>query len=246
MGEGLDPKAMAVVLLLISIFFHYFSYSFTIQAFDYSQYDITLDLNALYASGIMLGDSDEHNVTYEAGTWTEFEIENKTIRTRWRDWAFLTVEDPLDFDSGAGFAFQSQSNFFGFTPWTSWFLQNVNKGRLIRNETIIQEFESTQNYTKFLAKTGYVCFFTDPEKEGNITRAIMDDGNVTLTIAKNMDWADEANLNTFISWYIGLITGSETWGLPPSFSIIVRVMSLLGIFSAIFLMAEARQITKIF
>lgn len=245
MADGLDPKSMAVVLLLISIFFHYFSYSFTVVAFDYAQYDISLDLNELYSSGIMLGEFDEHNITYEAGTWTEFDIENKTIRTQWKDWPFLVVADPFDSDSGDGLAFQVQKDFFGFETWSSFFLQNIAKGRLIRNETVVALFDTATNSSRVFGKTGYVLFFTDPLKQGNMTRAIQDTGIVTLTIAKNMEWAREENLNTFVSWYIGLVTGSESWGLPPSFSIMVKVMTMLGIFSGIFLMIEARRLIKI-
>jgi hypothetical protein len=245
MADGLDPKAMAVVLLLVSIFFHYFSYSFTIQAYDYGSYDISLSRDELYSSGIMLGDFDEHNVTYEAGTWTSFEVENKTIRTQWQDWNFLSVENAFDSDSGDGFAFQSLDTFFGFPTYSSFFIQNINKGRLIRNETILARFDTRYNSSRFLSKTGYALFFTDPQKQGNISRALSLDGELTLTIVKNMNWADAAALNTFVSWYIGLVTGSETWGLPPSFSIIVRVMTMLGIFSGIFLMVEARRLIKI-
>jgi hypothetical protein len=246
MADGLDPKSMAVTLLLISIFFHYFSYSFTVQAIDYTNFDISLDLNDLYASGIMLGEYDEHNITYDAGTWQEFDIENKTIRLQWKDWAFLTVEDIWDSDSGAGIALQEKNDFFGFDTWASFYIQGVNKGRLIRNATIIDNWETTKNYTKFLSKTSYVIFITDPLKLANISRAVTDDGIITVTIAKNMDWASENSLNTFVSWYIGLVTGSETWGLPASFSILVRVMTMLGIFSGIFLMAEARRLIKVF
>lgn len=242
MADGLDPKNMAVILLLISVFFHYFSYSFTVVAYDYSFYDVSLDLNELYASGIMLGANDEHNITFDAGTWTEYNLSNKVIRTQWQDWAFLTTEDPFDFDSGMGFAFQTRADFFGFDTYQSFYLQNIEKGRLIRNETVIALFDRTVNHTRVMSKTGHVLFFTDPLKEGNITRAIQENGIVTLTIAENMNWATDENVRTFVSWYVGLVTGSESWGLPPSFNILVKVMSLLGIFSGMWLLIEARRI----
>ena len=85
-------------------------------------------------------------------------------------------------------------------------------------------------------------FITDPLREGNITRAVMVDGNLTLTLAQDMAWAEEPNIPSFMSWYAGLVTGSESWGLPDNFAIIVRIMTLLGIFSGVFLLSELRRI----
>ena len=231
-----DPKDIAITLLLISVLFHYFSYSFSVQAYDYSEYDISLSITDLYSSGIMLGGFDEQNITYKSGTWTTFTINESTIRCRWMDWALI---------GGDGIAFQIQAPFFGFTAWIDFTFVNIFQERLIRNSTIIALWESDNNWTKVHGKTGYVLFITDPLKQGNITRAVQEDGNLTLTLAEDISWADEPNLATFMSWYIGLVTGSETWGLPDSFSILVRIMTMLGIFSGIFLLIEARRLIKV-
>ena len=229
-----DPKEIAITLLLISILFHYFSYSFTVVAYDYSDYDISLDRDDLFASGIMLGEGDEQNITYNSGVWTEFNIENDTIRCQWKRFPLYGGRD--------GILWQIRSPFFGFTAWLDFEFINIFQGRLIRNTTIITLYESDRNLTEFSGKTGYILFITDPLKEGNITRAVQEDGNLTLTLAENMAWASSPSLTKFVSWYIGLVTGSETWGLPESFSILVRIMTMLGIFSGIFLMSEVRRI----
>lgn len=229
-----DPKDIAITLLLISVLFHYFSYSFTVIAFDYPDYDISLDRDDLFASGIMLGEGDEQNITYNSGVWTEFNIENDTIRCQWKRFLFFGDRD--------GILWQIQAPFFGFETWLDFEFINVFQGRLIRNETIITLWKSDKNRTQISGKTGYILFITDPLKQGNITRAVMEDGNLTLTLAENMAWASSPSLTKFLSWYIGLVTGSETWGLPDSFSILVRIMTMLGIFSGIFLMSELRRI----
>lgn len=231
-----DPKDIAITLLLISVLFHYFTYSFTVTAYDYSDWDISLDINDLYSSGIMLGNWDENNITYKAGTWTIFQINDSTIRCQWQDWALL---------GGDGIVWQIKAPFFGFPAWIDFTFVNIFQERNIKNSTIMERWESDHNWSKVHGKTGYVVFITDPLKQGNITRATQIDGNLTLTLAEDISWADEPNLSTFMSWYIGLVTGSETWGLPDSFSILVRIMTMLGIFSGIFLLIEARRLVKV-
>ena len=231
-----DPKDIAITLLLISVLFHYFTYSFTVTAYDYSDWDISLDINDLYSSGIMLGNWDENNITYNAGTWTIFQINDSTIRCQWQDWALL---------GGDGIVWQIKAPFFGFPAWIDFTFVNIFQERNIKNSTIMERWESDHNWSKVHGKTGYVVFITDPLKQGNITRATQIDGNLTLTLAEDISWADEPNLSTFMSWYIGLVTGSETWGLPDSFSILVRIMTMLGIFSGIFLLIEARRLVKV-
>jgi hypothetical protein len=233
---GLDPKEIAVTLLIVSVMFHYYSYSFSVQAYDYSDYDITLEIADLYASGIMIGEHAEHNISYGNATWTVFDLNETSIRMIWQDWALL---------GGDGIVAQQETKFFGFDAWIDFKFQNVFQQRNIRNSTIIALFEEDNNWSKVHALTGYVLFITDPLKQDNMTRAVQEDGNLTLTLAQDVAWAEEADLSNFISWYIGLVTGSETWGLPDSFSILVRLMTLLGIFSGVFLLIEARRLIRV-
>jgi len=229
---GVDPKEIAVTLLFVSILFHYFSYSFTITAIDYSDYDISIDIVDLYASGIMIGEHDEANVSY-SGTWVYMDINETELRFRW-----------THFPLGVGDALYAQieAPFFGFEMWIDFSWQNIKGQDFIKNETIIDRWDSTNNWTMIHGLTGYVLFITDPLKEGNITRAVQEDGEITLTICENIAWAETPSLNSFISWYFGLVTGTESWGLPDNFAIVVRVMTLLGMFSGIFLLSELRRI----
>ena len=232
---GLDPKEIAITMLLVSILFHYFSYSFTITAIDYGDYDVTIGIIDLYSSGIMLGEYDEHNISFQTDPYpyTEFDINETTVRFLWRDYIFV----------GDAIGSQIQAKFFGVDTWMDFEWQNIRGQDFIRNETIIDLFGAEQeNMTIIRGTTGYVLFITDPLRQGNITNAVLVDGNLTLTLAENMAWSEEPNVSTFISWYLGLVTGTETWGLPDNFAIIVRVMTLLGMFAGIFLLSELRRI----
>lgn len=233
MAEGLDPKEIAVTLLLVSILFHYFSFSFTIVAYDYSDYDISLSFVDLMTSGILIGDWDVNNVTFGNNTWTEFEVRNTTIRTKWLTWTLL---------SKSGLLFQQESEFFTLQPWIDFRFQNIQGGLIIRNQTIIAEYNADLNNTIIKGITGFVVIFQDPLREGNITKAVQDTGSLTVVIAEDVAFSSEPDLNSFLSWYLGLVTGSESWGLPESFGILVRIMTMLGIFSGIFLMSEVRRI----
>jgi hypothetical protein len=234
MADGVDPKAIAILLLIVSILFHYFSYSFTVVAYDYSEYDVSLNLLDLYRSGILIGEWDEHNVTFGNVTWTEFDVSNKTIRTRWDTW-ILTGK--------SGFLFQDRVDFFSLQPWVDFRWQNIEGGLIIQNSTIIaQHGAEAPNRTIVRGITGFVVIFSDPSGNWNVSEAVMDTGIVNVIIAEDVAWSSEPDLNSFTSWYLGLVTGSESWGLPDSFSILVRIMSMLGIFSGIFLLSEARRI----
>ena len=234
MADGLDPKAIAVTLLLVSILFHYFSYSFTIVAYDYSEYDISLKLIDLYTSGILIGDWDEKNVTFENATWTTFEVGNATIRVKWAQWPFT---------GKTGFLYQQHTPFFTLQPWIDFRWSNIQGGLIIQNSTIIEFYGmETPNITINRGITGFVAVFQDSSGENNITKAVMETGLLTVVIAEDVAWSSEPDLGSFMSWYLGLVTGSETWGLPDSFSILVRIMTMLGIFSGIFLMSEIRRI----
>lgn len=230
---GLEPKEIAVTLMLVSILFHYFSFSFTLQAYDYSEYDISLNFVDLMTSGILIGDWDEKNVTFGNTTWTTFEVRNNTIRTKWLTWTLL---------SKTGFLFQQEAEFFTLQPWIDFRFQNIEGGLVIRNQTIIAEYNADLNTTIIKGITGFVVLFQDPLREGNISKAVQETGVLTLVIAEDVAFSSEPDLNSFMSWYLGLVTGSETWGLPDSFGILVRIMTMLGIFSGIFLLSEIRRI----
>ncbi len=236
MADGLDPKQIAVVLLLISILFHYFSFSFTIVAFDYSDYDISLSFIDLMTSGILIGDWDTKNVTFGNTTWTEFEVRNASIRTQWQTWTLV---------SKTGFLFQQEAEFFTLQPWIDFRWQNIEGGLIIRNQTIIAEYNTDLNNTIIKGITGFVVIFQDPSGEGNISKAVQETGVLNLVIAEDIAFSSEPDLNSFMSWYLGRVTGSETWGLPDSFGILVRIMTMLGIFSGVFLLIEARRLIKI-
>ena len=233
MADGLDPKSIAVLLLLTSVLFHYFSYSFTLTAYDYSQYDVSLSIIDLYSSGIMIGEWEARNVTYENATWTVFEVGNETIRCRWANWWLVGKH---------GLLFQKWTEFFTLQPWVDFRWLNIEGGLIIRNQTMIAEYDYTLNLTIIKGITGYVCLIQDPTGQGNITDAVMDEGMIQVVIAEDVAFSSEPDLNSFMSWYLGLVTGSETWGLPDSFGILVRIMSMLGIFSGIFLLSEVRRI----
>ena len=233
MADGLDPKEIAVLLLLVSVLFHYFSYSFTVTAYDYSEYDVSLSIIDLYSSGIMIGEWDVKNVTYGNSTWTIFEVGNETIRCQWQDWWLV---------GKTGLLFQKWTEFFTLQPWIDFRWKNIEGGLIIRNQTMIAEYDYDLNVTIINGITGYVCLIQDPSRQGNITEAVMESGVIQVVIAEDVAFSSEPDLNSFMSWYLGLVTGSETWGLPDSFGILVRIMSMLGIFSGIFLLSEVRRI----
>lgn len=233
--SGFEPKNVAGYLIIITILFHFFSYAFTIYGVDYTDYNIALEIEDLYISGIMIGEFDEKNVSYlsDGSDFYEFSINESDMRVHWYNIPLV----------GDAFAFQRKAPFFGFTVWQDLKIQDYNVDPYVLNQTVIEFWEGPiRNYSRFHSPQGLVIFFTDPLKQGNISRAVMDDGNVTITIAEDLGWREDMNLRNFVSWYIGLVTGSDTWGLPAFFTLAIQIMTTIGFFSAIFLLKELLRV----
>ena len=219
----------ATFFLIFSIVFTYYSYALAFSAGDMGRWDITLSYDQILTAGIMLGEADDLNISYGGvGTvWHYFTINNTDIRVEW-SW-IVSVGDH--------FRFQTHVTFFGLaSAWTEMGFRDY--GTEIYNSSVIIEWNNQTKWSRFKAKNGYEVFFTDPEQEHNITRAIYEDGTVTITVAESMSFDDDVNLMTFVSWYAGMITGTKSYGLPSVFNIVLQVISVLSLLSVVILAKE--------
>jgi len=216
----------ATFFIIFTIVYTYFSYALAFSVVPENRWDVTLDIEEIFASGIMLGEADDLNLTYGSG-WQYFTVNNTEIRVEW-DY-IVTIGDH--------FRFQTHVKFFGIAiAWTEMGIRDY--GTEIYNSSVIIEWNNQTKWSRFTCKNGYELFFTDPEQEHNMTRAIYDDGTVTLTIAESITFSDDVNLMTFVSWYTGMITGTKSYGLPSVFNVVLQVISVLSLLSVIILAKE--------
>lgn len=216
----------ATFFLIFTVVFTYYSYALAFSSVDQERWDITLSYEEILSAGIMLGEADDLNISYGTG-WEYFTVNNTDMRVEWT-W-IVTIGDH--------FRFQTHVSLFGLAyAWTE--MGFVDYGTDIYNSSVIVEWDNQTKWSRFKANNGYEVFFTDPEQEHNMTRAIYDDGTVTITVAESMTFDNEVNLMTFVSWYAGMITGVRGYGLPPVFNVVLQLISVLSLLSVIILAKE--------
>lgn len=220
----------ATFFLIFSIVFTYYSYALAFSGVAENRWDITLSYDEILGAGIMLGEAADLNLTYGSG-WQYFTVNNTDIRV---EWTYIVIY-------GDHFRFQTHVKFFGIDiAWTE--MQIRDYGTSIFNSSLVVEWNNQTKWSRFKAKNGYEIFFTDPSPdapgEGNITRAVYEDGIVTVTVAESVTFSDDVNLMTFVSWYAGTITGTKNYGLPSVFNVVLQVISVLSLLSVIILAKE--------
>lgn len=216
----------ATFFLIFSIAFSYFAFALTFSTVAEGRWDVSIDVEQIMATGILLGEADDLNLTYGLG-WQQFTVNNTEIRVKW-DW-IVTIGDHI--------RFQTHVKFFGVDlAWTEMGIRDY--GTEIYNSSVIVEWNNQTKWSRFKFKNGYELFFTDPEQEHNMTRAIYDDGTVTVTVAESLTITDDVNFMTFVSWYAGMITGTKSYGLPSVFNVVLQSISMLSLLSVIILAKE--------
>ncbi|MBA7491600.1 hypothetical protein ES702_02148 [subsurface metagenome] len=216
----------ATFFLIFSIAFSYFAFALMFSTVSEGRWDISLDVEQIMSAGILLGEADDLNLTYGSG-WQYFTVNNTEIRVEW-DW-IVTIGDH--------FRFQTHVKFFGLDlAWTEMGIRDY--GTEIYNSSVIVEWNNNTKWSRFKFKNGYELFFTDPEQEHNMTRAIYDDGTVTVTVAESLTITEDVNFMTFVSWYAGMITGTNNYGLPSIFNVVLQSIGALSLLSVIILAKE--------
>lgn len=221
----------ASFFLVFSMLFSYFSYAFTLASTPLDSWDLSIDKESLYTAGILLGEWDEINVSWTGNTLTyyDFNLTDAEIRCSW-------------FDSAIGDRFHFQQHVYLFGQGIGWHpIQFRDYGQRIYNSSVINEWNNSTKWSQFSGLNGYEVFFNDPEILGNITRAVYVDGTVSIIVAESMS-IREPNLQAFISWYANIVTGTNSYGLPPQFNIVVQLITALSILSLALIIKEMFRI----
>jgi hypothetical protein len=227
----MENTKILMFVLFFSVLFHFFAFGFTTFGADYDIQDVSLTREELWRAGIMIGDSDEHNLTF-GNPMTTYTLNESVFRARFGvHYVGLTAYD--------GLRFQKRSDFLSGTIgiWQNSEVKGIENG-IITNATIITAWNSEYNWSRFQLKTGYEVIIRDPDGLGNITDAVYNDSEILVILAENLDIQSGAGMRNFVRWYSGLILGTDDFGLPSFFGIIVKIMTIIGVVSVYLLLKD--------
>jgi len=191
-------------------------------------------------AGISLVDAESHNLSYNGG-WQYWTLINVSIRAQFMD----NVRDPWFTIVGDGVGFQKQSSI-GIAPntWAVPYRVAVKSvatnewTKHIANDTIIRDWDSDYNWSRFIIADGHNVFITPHDDHGNITKAVYEDAHINCTIAKTFEADTNFNFWRFLGWYTSIMVGANSWGLPSVFSWVLRILGALSVFAVVTLTKE--------
>jgi len=130
----------ATFFLMFSMAFSYFSYALTFSTVAEGRWDISISVEELMATGILLGEADDLNLTYGAG-WQYFTVNNTDMRVKW-DWLV---------GIGDIFWFETHVKFFGIDfAWMDMGIRDY--GYHLFNSSIIIECNNQTKWSRIKAK----------------------------------------------------------------------------------------------
>lgn len=208
-------------------------------------WDISLDKDRLILAGIILNDAESHNVTFN-GDWVEYEVQNQSVRVGWKSGirdpgTFIVYEDAIFIQKKSPLGRVLDSWIFPQFMWTKA-VKSGYTSKAIYNDTIVLNFDQVYNWSRFEVEDGVQCFITTINEDMNITTAVYEYGTLTVTLGEGWEEQTSFNFRNFVTWYLGLIIGDQTWGLPDVFSWLIRILSALTILSAVII---AKELIKI-
>lgn len=228
-------------VLVLNLIFPVLSYTFTAFEDVTENYETSLNPDSLMRIGLNLVDGESHNFTFNADDWVEYLLLNTTIRAKWHEskrGLLAPVIDAVEFQkqSTISKAFDSW-----FSPYTI-FIKSVSSNewyQVLRNDTIVRDFDTQYNWSRFVLEDGHHVFITPFEDDGNITKAVYEDGHLNITLAKSFEEEDTTfNFWRFIGWYSSLMLGDQSWGLPSIFGWVIRILGALSVFAVVMLTKE--------
>ena len=236
MSHSAKMTGLYIFILMLNLVFPVLGYTFTAFGAQSERYEMDLDADSLMTIGINLRDGESHTFVFNSGTWEYYTVINISIRAQWGTHELLTLPDEdgirLEKQSALSKAFNNW-----WIPYTvpvksvasnEWFTD-------IRNDTIVRDFDPEFNWTRFVIKDGHHVFVTSFLDDGNITKAVYVDGILNMTIAKSFDEDTTFNFLRFLGWYSSLLIGDQSWGLPPVFSWVIRLLGALSVFAVVML-----------
>lgn len=236
MSHSASMTRLYVFILVLNLVFPILGYTFTTFGTQSERYELALDADSLMTIGLNLVDGESHNLTWKGGH-IEYLLLNTSIRAEWdhfRQGASAIFYDGISF-------FKQSALSKAFNTWIGKYtvaVKSVGSNEwffTLRNETIVRDFNTEYNWSRFVLEDGHHVFITPFANDGNITKAVYVDGNLNVTLAKSFDEDTTFNFWRFVGWYSSLLLGDQSWGLPSIFAWVLRILGALSVFAVVML-----------
>ena len=236
MSHSPKTTSLYIFILVLNLIFPVLGYTFTSFGSEAQRYELNLDPDSLMEIGLNLVDAESHVLTFGAAGWEEYTLINVSIRAQWARHRIVALiyEDDIRFQKQSAL---SKAFNIWLTPYTvevksiasnEWFVG-------LRNDTILRDYDTNFNWTRFVLKDGHHVFVTPFVDDGNMTYALFEGGVLNVTIAKSFDEDTTFNFWRFVGWYSSLLIGDQSWGLPSMFSWVLRILGALSVFAVVML-----------
>lgn len=230
---------IAVFMIILGVISPVFTYAFMNVSMDQDyQGELTyLSKEDLLASRIYIEGDERHTITFS--NYVEFVNLSQPFRVKWVDelihpdkFVFYTEVFPSDWIFKKYHAVHINDELYNFEKG------GVVNYKPVTNQTIVLNFNTTgYNWTRASARSlGYEMFFTCEKYDNNITQAIAS-GELNITIGRAIS-TEEYDPDNLASFYWGLVSGRETYGLPDSLSWLFRLQGLLIVFAGGYLIKD--------
>ncbi len=225
-------------VLILNLIFPVLAYTFTAFGETEERYETELDPDSLMTIGINLIDGETHNLTWK-GEYIYYQLINVSIRAQWDTHRLtgLIYQDGIRFQKQSAVSLSLENWWYPYTVEVKSILSNEWFFEL-RNETILRDFDTNYNWSRFVLKDGHHVFITPFADDGNMSKAIYVDGALNVTLAKSFDTETNFNFWRFLGWYSSMLIGDTSWGLPSMFAWVIRILVALSIFAVIMLTKE--------
>lgn len=228
--------------MIINIVFPVFAYSFTtIIGEQPGSSDISINEEDLINAGILFDRAESLNLTY--GSYVEFNITDRLLRISWTD--RLLIGDSFRFYRPSlpeQYIGDQTGNYFSANGET---LRIESEGLSYFNDfynsTMVLNFNTTgANWTRvYLPQAGAICLFkTYPADLNNITKAVYESGNLTVTAGVKFTETDSFDFRAYVNWYMGMLFTNKNYGLPDGVNWIMRIFTAVTLFAAISIARE--------
>jgi hypothetical protein len=229
-----NRDSLIIFVLVFILSFPVIGYSLTSLSQTNEVADTSVSLESLAASGIILREGNSSTIIYNAD-WIEFNIPSNGIyRIKWYQNLLI----------GDYFNIQARHNFFDRILGT-WMFPNAVKLATVdrktidylHNVTIVNNFNVDYNFTHFkMVDEGLDLFIIyNATISSSINDAVYNDGNLIATIALTFTYDEGQEFNWWLisNWYLGLLIGDTSYGLPPIFTWIIRIITAICLIASI-------------
>lgn len=228
-------SSMFIFLIIFNILFPPISYAFTVfpDEPEESQLNIVIDSSRLAEYDVSFTNATSFNITY-GDDWDYFNYNEKELRVKWYDGG-LFAPDHIVFQKK-----DAVGQYLGWFFHIDCDLTLLDSGLVIDNSdsylengTIIEQWDLTEDWMRVSIDYGVLGFFTTtPADYGNITRAVMETGTLTLTVGESE--TSTYDMREFADWYWNTIFNTEYGAVPSSIQWIMRALTVLNFVAGVY------------